>query len=308
MGLGVLSSQDYQYEEPGVLVDNLPWQEEIQRRLREEAAATAALVLPAGTVTSFEAPSLAQAEAEAAQEVVEEIKPPEPTPEEILASARAEAAEAARSIEQAAKKNAFEIVEQARWEGNDLIAKAKEEAEKEILHLKEAAQEEGRKEGLEKGRQEGLETGRAEGQKEYAASVSKWNGMLEPLVAERKKLLGDLKPIVVELTGEALYRCLKDEAQKHHQMVVGFAQEALDKAQDRVHLKLHLNPEDIGEVESQKDKLGLSVGAKGLELIPDARVERGGCRLETEAGSVDVGLSTVVEQVMKALGADQRWK
>lgn len=307
MGLGVLSSQDYQYEEPGVLVDNLPWQEEIRKRLREEEDRALPLALPAEP-TVFEAPSLTVAEAEAAQEVVEEVKPPEPTQEEIMAKAKAEAEETARAIEQAAKKNAFEIVEQARWEGNDLIARAKEEAEKEILQMKETAQEEGRKEGTAQGRQEGLETGRSEGRQEFAGSVAKWNDMLGQLVSERKQLLNDLKPVVVDLTGEALYRCLKDEAQKHRQMVVGFAQEALDKAQDRVHLKLHLNPEDIGEVESQKDRLGLSVGAKGLELVPDARVERGGCRLETEAGSVDVTLPTVVEKVKKTLESDQGWK
>ena len=88
-------------------------------------------------------------------------------------------------------------------------------------------------------------------------------------------------------------------------MVVEFSREALSKAQDRVHLKLHLNPEDLREVELQKDQLKLSVGAGHLELVPDARIEKGGCLLETEAGSVDVRLPTLVSQAKEALSSDK---
>ncbi|HJT24578.1 MAG TPA: FliH/SctL family protein, partial [bacterium] len=87
----------------------------------------------------------------------------------------------------------------------------------------------------------------------------------------------------------------------HHQMVLDLAQEVIKKAQDQVHLKLHLNPEDVEEVEAQKEQLQLSVGAGELEIVPDARIERGGCVLETEAGSVDARLSTVVEQIKGSL-------
>jgi len=301
MGREVLSERDYEYQEPGYLIDNQSWQEEIQKRLETLAAPPQALrILPVVEEPVFQELS------EALEEPME-IKPPEPTAEEILSKAKIEAEETARVIEQGAKKNAFEIVEQARWEANDLLAKGKEEAEKEIQMLRETAQSEGRQEGIEKGRSEGLEAGKEEGKRSYDQVVSRWNGMLGKLVEERKTLLTDLKPVVVELTGEALRRCLKDEAAKHGQMVVEFVQEALHKAQDKVHLKLHLNPEDMREIEAQKERIGLAVGVQGMELIPDSRVELGGCRLETEAGSVDVQIPTVVEQVKKALESDPRW-
>jgi flagellar biosynthesis/type III secretory pathway protein FliH len=41
-----------------------------------------------------------------------------------------------------------------------------------------------------------------------------------------------------------------------------------------------------------------------MELVADARIERGGCLLETESGMVDVRLSTVVEQVKESLTAE----
>ncbi len=299
MGRGVLSNQDYQYSKQGYLVDNVPWQEEIQRRLKEEIKKRISEPRPTLDTDEFQ-PFLLPENPEAV-EVKEAAPPPEPAPEEIAEKTRVEAEEKAKAIEQTARKNAYEIVEQARWEASDLIAKAKEEAEKEVQALKEGAVEEGRRQGVEKGRQEGMEKGREEGRQVYVEAVKKWNGMAEGAAQERKRLLGEMQPILVELVGEALHKCLQKEAKRHHQMVLDLAQEVIKKAQDQVHLKLRLNPEDVEEVEAQKEQLQLSVGAGDLEIVPDARIERGGCILETEAGSVDARLSTVVDQVKESL-------
>jgi flagellar assembly protein FliH len=312
MSREVLSSEEYQYLEQGYLVDNIPWQEEIKKRLEVEAGKKMAEARPTLGVEEFQPLFLPEnPEAEEVLETPQEpevVMPPEPTAEEILAKARTEAEETAKSIEQAAKKNAFEIVEKARWESDDLLTKAKEDAEKEIQHLKETASAAGRevglKEGFEKGNQEGFEKGRAEGQATYSDLVKKWNGVLEETVSQRKQLLGELRPVLVELVGQALRHCLKKEAERSGQVAVEFAEEALKKAQDRVHLKLHLNPEDVEEVEAQRERLQLTVGAAELELVPDARIDKGGCVLETEAGSVDVRLSTVVAQVQESINSE----
>jgi len=297
MSRGVLSSQNYQYSEQGYLVDNTAWQDEIKKRLKESAAGRMSDPMPTLDPKEFQ-PFLLPENPEAE----EESRPPEPTAEEVAASLKIEAEEKAKSIEQAARKNAFEIIEQARWEANDLIAKAKEEADKEVQALKDVAAEEGRKLGVEKGHQEGFEKGKVEGLDAFLGNIQKWNGIIVETLSERKRILGEIEPILSELVGEALHQCLKKEGEKNSQLTLEMAREVLKKAQDRVHLKLHMNPADVEEVGAQKDKLQLSVGAGEIEIIPDARIEKGGCVLETEAGSVDGRLSTVAAQVKDSLG------
>jgi flagellar assembly protein FliH len=240
----------------------------------------------------------------AEEEEIPELKPEEPSGEELLEKAKEEAEGKAREIEQSAKKNAFEILERARWEANDILTKAKEDTEKEIELMKDAAAENGHREGQEKGRREGFEKGREDGRQTYDDLIRKWNGLLEGIASERKKLLGELKPLLVELVSAALTLCLKKKAENSSDLVLGLAEEALKKAQDRVHLKLHLNPADVGEVETQKERLQLSVGTGALELMPDARIEKGGCVLETEAGTVDVRISSVVSRIKESLQAE----
>jgi flagellar assembly protein FliH len=301
MERGFLSSRDYQYLKPGYLVDNIPWQVEIKKRLEEEMRVKSSDPHP--TLGTEEAQNLVIPKEEEVEEIPE-LKPEVPSAEELLEKAKEEAEEKARDIEQSAKKNAFEILERARWEANDIVAKAKEEAEKEIQIVKDTTAENGHREGLERGKREGFDQGREEGRRTYDELVRKWNGLLEGIASERKKLIGELQPLLVDLVSKALTLCLKKEAEKSSHLVLGLAEEVLKKAQDRVRLRLHLNPADIAEVEDQKARLQLSVGAGSLELMPDARIEKGGCVLETEAGSVDARLSTVVSRIKESLQSE----
>jgi flagellar biosynthesis/type III secretory pathway protein FliH len=119
-------------------------------------------------------------------------------------------------------------------------------------------------------------------------------------VAQRKGVLSDLKPFLLELVQEGLRRCLKREADSGG-LVGQFAQEALQKALDRVHLRFHLNPQDVKELESRRGELAALSGSRELEIVADPRVERGGVLLETEAGSVDARIGTVVDRLKGAL-------
>src|SRR5665213_112682 len=214
----------------------------------------------------------------------------------VLTDVIAESEEKAKAIAQNARKNAYEVVEKARWEADEILNIAREEAEKEAGTVRETAREQGHKEGFDKGSQEGFAEGEIAGKNSYSDSIKNLNGLMENLTSERKKLIGDLQPLLVELVGEALKRCLNQEAEKGG-LVVQLAQEALSKAQDRVHLKLHLNPGDMSEIEANKKQLQLTVGAGEMELIADGRVE---------GGAVDVRLNTVVDQVKESLMSEMK--
>jgi flagellar biosynthesis/type III secretory pathway protein FliH len=196
-----------------------------------------------------------------------------------------------------------EIIDQARLEAEKIIQAAKVESEKDAFLIKESAIEQGKKEGFEEGRREGFEQGSNEGKNGYSELVKNLTSIMAEMGDERKELIGELQPILVELVGESLKKCLKREAE-NGSMVVEFVKDALLKAQDRVELKLHLNPLDADEIESHKKNLQLSVGTKALVIVPDARIDRGGCLLETEAGTVDVRIPTIIKQVKDSFARD----
>jgi flagellar assembly protein FliH len=295
MGHDVLSSRDYEYIDQGYLIDNGPWQEKIKKMTQRQKSLVSVEPWPTLGLDEFKPNFLPEnAEAEGAQSTAANVFDPV-----------AEAEEKAKTIEQNAKKSAYEVVERARWEADDILNTAKEEAEREAGSIRETAKEQGQKEGFDNGRQDGFAQGEIEGKNSYSDLIKNLNGLMGNLTTERKKIVADLQPLIVELVGEALKRCLNKEAENGN-LIVGFVREALSKAQDKVHLSLHLNPDDMAEIEVQKKQLQLTVGVGEMELIADARVERGGCLLETEGGSIDVRLNSVVEQIKESLISEMK--
>jgi flagellar assembly protein FliH len=298
MGHEVLSRRDYEFIDQGYLIDNGPWQEKIKKMVERQKTIGLVQSWPTLGVDEFKPdflPENPDANGVAGQSAGVNV----------LTDVIAEAEEKVKTIELNAKKNAYEVVEKARWEADEILNIAREESEKEAVVIRETAREQGHKEGFDKGHQEGFAEGEIAGKNSYMNQIKNLNGLMESLTSERKKLIDDLQPVLVELVGEALKRCLNQEAEKGG-LIVQFVREALLKAQDRVQLKLHLNPDDMAEIETHKKQLQLTVGAGEMELIADGRVERGGCLLETEGGTVDVRLNTVVDQVKESLMSEMK--
>jgi len=305
MSKSVLSKQQYQYSDQEYLVDNVSWQEELKRRSLEEMNRRQSLfVLPSpasksGDGVAFFPNNFGLLNTELSENLITESEP-DPTAEDILLKAREDAEAKASLIEEEARRKASEIEEGAKKQAEQLIERAKTSAQTEVQKIKQDAKETGYKEGREQGYQSGFEKGRAEGANTYSGKVKELIGVLQSATEERKRLLGEMQPLLIDLVGEALYECLKKKG-KSGNAVVHFVEEALKKAEGRVQLKVHLNPSDVEVVELEIQNLQLSMGAGEIELVPDARIEQGGCLLETEAGSVDVRLPTVVAQVKEAL-------
>lgn len=294
-----MTQQDYQLSPSGFVLDNSAWQEEILRRLEIiKRASPPVWKLDGGTVhvQSFELGSFEEAVLPQEPEPVAE-----PTPEEIKAKLVASAESEALTIRESARKKALDITEQAHWEAQEILGQAKQQAEKEMVEIKEQIKAASHSEGLKIGKEEGFHLGKEEGQKFFEASIQKWDRMGQELLVYRQALLTDLKPLLARLLEESLLRCLRREAENQKLMVVEFAEEALQKAHDRVLLKLHVNPSDVEVLEAHREKLRLSIGSGPLEIIADARVEQGGCLLETEAGTIDVRLVTIASQVKDSL-------
>ncbi len=300
MGKGVLSDRQYQYSDQGYVVDNVYWQDEIKRRAWEEANRQQEDLKSAGLVSGDFQAFVPESFEGAVSAPVAAEEPAVPVIDEAEAT-RLQAEETARQLEAAAALKAAEIENAAKLNAEKMITAATETARVESEKIKAEAVEGGRKEGHELGYQAGLTAGQEEGKKTYSGVVNDLNSVFQKTVEERKKLLGEMKPLLIELVGEALQACLKKKA-KNGAIVVHFVEEALKKALGRTKLMVHLNPADVEAVEAEVQNLQLAVGAGEIELVPDARIEQGGCLLETEAGSVDAQIPTVVSQVKAALG------
>ena len=303
MSRNVLSGNEVRFLNDRFMVENDSWKGVIlQRALREERKRRSKdLSTDVNESDNAISPDVFQ-ELGTASEPLDPIKSAEQEAADLLSRSREEAESIAHNIREDAKARAAMMVEKAQGEAKEIIQSAKTAAEADLGKIKGFAEEEGRKEGFEKGYAEGTEKARSECKAEYAEVLRHWNDLLVKTVDERKKTILESRALVIDVVGEALYQCLKDESVRNSSVVLKFVNEALKKAQDRVHLRVHLNPSDLKIVEGMKKELQVSVGTNDLEFIADGRIEKGGCLLETEMGSIDARLSTVVSRVKDTLG------
>jgi flagellar assembly protein FliH len=70
------------------------------------------------------------------------------------------------------------------------------------------------------------------------------------------------------------------------------------------HARLSLHPDDAALV---RTRLGDAINHSGWHILEDAKMTRGGCRLDTPDCEIDASLEGRWQRVTSALGEDHGW-
>jgi flagellar assembly protein FliH len=176
-----------------------------------------------------------------------------------------------------------------------------------------------RVDGFEDGRREGYEAGFSKG---YAAGIEqalaehqeKLLAATEALLAAQAQfdqvtaeLQSQVLPDCVELALCVARRITKRQAQIDPQVLAANLEQAIKMVIGCTRLRITFHPDDRGTIMQVLERLSFSFpAAQSAEIVEDQSVARGGCRLQTEHGSVDADINAqldrLVEQLLPATG------
>jgi len=111
----------------------------------------------------------------------------------------------------------------------------------------------------------------------------------------------ELLGLSLDIARQVLYQALK----VNPELMLGVVREAigtLPHVNQGAHLVLH--PDDAALV---RERMGEQLTHSGWKIFEDARVERGGARIETANSQIDASLETRWNRVVAALGQDTTW-
>jgi len=98
---------------------------------------------------------------------------------------------------------------------------------------------------------------------------------------------------------------VRDELHTDPQRIARVAREAINAVlMSARHIVVQVHPEDLALVEHGASE---AIAARGARLVPDAGVERGGCRVLSDVGTIDARISARWEQVTSGLGTELPW-
>jgi flagellar assembly protein FliH len=188
------------------------------------------------------------------------------------------------------------VLAAARAEAERIVADAMLQAEQ----LRQTAMDEGRRMGYE----QGLQEGRTAAEEQYQRRLQAVEELLQDAKAQRARLVQSLHEPLVAVCMTAVRQLLKRELETKpadiQEMVADILAEAVawTKAEVRVH------PDDYPHaVEMHPVLQSARFGGFGVVIVPDSRIERGGCEVRFDSGRADATVGTKLAMLQETLAA-----
>jgi flagellar assembly protein FliH len=159
---------------------------------------------------------------------------------------------------------------------------------------------------IDEARREAEELRRAARDAGYEEGLARASGWLAAAVAQRDRLLAEAEPELVDLALAIARRVVGAAAEREAGVALESASRVLAAARGRRSIALHVHPDDAAEVRRAEPRLAAALGGRGLLVVDDASVGRGGARVVTEAGTVDGRLELQLEALRHALLEEER--
>lgn len=185
-------------------------------------------------------------------------------------------------------------LKQVRQEAAGIIQAAKEEAER----IRQQAEESGR------------QAARDAAEKLLDEKVGQRMATLTPALQQVIRSMEDAKQqwlqhwdsAAIELASAIAGRLVRGELRRRPEISLEWMREALDLAAGSGDTTLRLHPDDQSTLSTQVEQLrGLFAPISEVRVVADATLSPGGCRVETQFGSVDQQLETQLERIRQEL-------
>lgn len=224
--------------------------------------------------------------------------------EALVNSARAEAANIVKDAEAAAFQEVKRKTDQSqklRREAEDqaerILAEARAKAEA-ILADADRSTEGVRLEAEKRGFDAGREAGFAEGRAEVERLVERTHSILERAQDKRAEILAETEQQLVDLVLLIARKVIKVISENQRNVVVSNVVQALRKVKGRGEVVIRVNIDDLKlATEHSKDFIRLMESVKGITVVEDSSVDRGGCLIETEFGEIDARISSQLAEL-----------
>lgn len=155
------------------------------------------------------------------------------------------------------------------------------------------------REAFTKGYAQGERAGAEAGASRIDAMVRRLATTLDELQALRRDLVRRSERDVADLAMAIARRIVMRELALDQDLLLTMARVALDRLGDVATASIHLHPDDYAAVAASRG--AAAAVTSGVEVLADPAVRRGGCVVQSEFGSVDVGAAAQIDELTHAL-------
>ena len=148
--------------------------------------------------------------------------------------------------------------------------------------------------GFAQGERAGLEAAAKRGD----AMLRRLTQTLDEMTNLRVQMIRDTEQQMVSLALAVARRIIHREVSLDRDLLIAIARVALDRLGEDARVAVHLNPDDYAVTAAARTA---QWEGTQVSVVADARVPRGGCRIESGFGALDAGIDAQIEELAHAL-------
>lgn len=192
----------------------------------------------------------------------------------------------AQVIRQQAQDEAVRIIADAETKAAEAIAEAKAKMESQL--------KDGYTEGFKKGQEAGFKEGNLEAQR----LTDRLHTIIERMMDKRQEILAETEQQIVDLVLLMTRKIVKVISENQRNIVVSNVVQALRKVKGRGEVIIRVNLNDVAMTTQHiKDFLSAAENIKNITVVEDSTVDRGGCVVETDFGSIDAKIVSQLNEI-----------
>ncbi len=176
----------------------------------------------------------------------------------------------------------------------DALNKAKAQADE----IRETAE----KEAHDKGFDEGFKKGEQDAKQEFQPCLESTENTIQELSGFRKKMYSKVEREMIEMVISLVKKVIHFELSTRDDSIQEMIRLAVQSVLDKESMTIKINPADKEHAESFRPELQHLFGEiKNISFEASTGIDRGGCIIETNFGTVDARMDKLGEQIDKIL-------
>ncbi|MEA4883646.1 MAG: FliH/SctL family protein [Clostridia bacterium] len=184
--------------------------------------------------------------------------------------------------------------------GAELIAQARAEADRIMTEAKRRAHsvvDQARTDGFQAGLAQGME----EVKRKYEGIFTLMQGIADQVTAEADALIRGSEKEIVKLAVAVAEKIVRRAVDANPGIILEIVREAVRKCSGARVVVVRVSPEDMESVLAVHDELmRMAPDLRGLKVVEDPRIDRGGCVVEMDVGSVDARIAEQLRGIESA--------
>jgi flagellar assembly protein FliH len=149
-----------------------------------------------------------------------------------------------------------------------------------------------------KGFAQGERAGAEAAAKRGDAMLRRLTQTLQEVTELRSEMIRQTEQQLVRLALAIARRLVHREISLDPDLLIAIARVAMDRLGDMASVTVRLNPEDFAATAATRER---EWSGAQVSVVADARIQRGGCRIESDFGAVDAGVDAQLQELAQAL-------